>query len=809
MRNILLSLLLMSVGFCMAKLPFETHEFRHIYSHKLTDSMNLMSYADLKGDGSEHMILSFPQMQGSAILVQDIWGKSISQVNIAEGVINNIQVIPDPGGRSPWMFASVNTGSAVYMMGVNYTWGSPRSREERIFEAYPRADNLMDIPAYSWNAVLQAKLLEDIDQDGKPELVALALDGYSVNPRGIMAFDFETGALKWFFRSPTNFQSMLFDDFDGDGYKEFILGNIAHNNTELSFNALDDKNGYAVILDRYGKLVQAELMIKDRGEVRMQSADVDQDGRIDIFAQLLKLGSGATSSAIVRMEFDGTRLQRSKQINVPGNLQTLNYPDFLFRFGSNSEHSILANNQMKGYEIYDINLNVIREGPKNISRLLVAGDFLQKGLTKFLVQSTEDELLLLNTKLELIASMRNPMPGKSKIHAHLVNKADKPYIALVHDSSLGYYEIHAISPLLYFYRFIKSYAMWIILLLLLLSIRLMIRLYRRHRALLSAANQSQSGFILVDRNYRIKFINKVAINLAIKYAPHAKVKSLKDCFPMLVDCVQNLKLSRVDYEDTELDIGGVSHKIHVEYFSGYGKSLLISISPPPRNADSEMLGWAETARRLSHHVRRHITNVLLALDPLDDSSHESQKEYLAMVREEIEKIRVFTHAFQRFTEMRSYELKLYDIIPHMEHALQQSHIPKTIKLIKNYKLSSINAFIEPIRFEEALINTINNATEAMADGGTLHISIRIFPKHKSPAGKLSVLVEIEDTGRGIPAKYMQDIWKPFFTTNQSGTGIGIPETRKILDSMRGSMDIQSEEGVGTTVSMWLKGEQDV
>jgi len=96
----------------------------------------------------------------------------------------------------------------------------------------------------------------------------------------------------------------------------------------------------------------------------------------------------------------------------------------------------------------------------------------------------------------------------------------------------------------------------------------------------------------------------------------------------------------------------------------------------------------------------------------------------------------------------------------------------------------------------------------MPEGGTLHISIREFPLHQSPGGNLSVLVEIEDSGKGIPQKYMEDIWKPFFTTNQSGTGIGIPETRKIVDSMGGLIDIQSEEGLGTTVSIWLKGSQD-
>jgi len=74
---------------------------------------------------------------------------------------------------------------------------------------------------------------------------------------------------------------------------------------------------------------------------------------------------------------------------------------------------------------------------------------------------------------------------------------------------------------------------------------------------------------------------------------------------------------------------------------------------------------------------------------------------------------------------------------------------------------------------------------------------------------LRVLIEIEDTGIGIPTKYLEDIWKPFFTTNQSGTGIGIPETKKIIDSMGGLMNIQSEEKVGTVVSIWLKGASDV
>ncbi len=100
---------------------------------------------------------------------------------------------------------------------------------------------------------------------------------------------------------------------------------------------------------------------------------------------------------------------------------------------------------------------------------------------------------------------------------------------------------------------------------------------------------------------------------------------------------------------------------------------------------------------------------------------------------------------------------------------------------------------------------INNAIDAMPGGGTLQILVKEMPPSASHFNNLKVLLEIEDSGAGIPQKYLEDIWKPFFTTKQSGTGIGIPESKKIIESMGGTMDIHSEEEVGTTVSFWLKG----
>ncbi len=66
-----------------------------------------------------------------------------------------------------------------------------------------------------------------------------------------------------------------------------------------------------------------------------------------------------------------------------------------------------------------------------------------------------------------------------------------------------------------------------------------------------------------------------------------------------------------------------------------------------------------------------------------------------------------------------------------------------------------------------------------------------------------VLVEIIDTGRGIPAKDLESVFDPFFTTKMSGAGMGLPLVRKIIDDHQGTIHITSRVGEGTRVVISL------
>ena len=90
-----------------------------------------------------------------------------------------------------------------------------------------------------------------------------------------------------------------------------------------------------------------------------------------------------------------------------------------------------------------------------------------------------------------------------------------------------------------------------------------------------------------------------------------------------------------------------------------------------------------------------------------------------------------------------------------------------------------------------------NAIDAMPDGGVLKIGSRTHGDR--------VLVEVSDTGVGIPRENITKIFEPFFTTKEigKGTGLGLAVCYGILTEHDGSLDVQSTPGVGTTFTISL------
>ncbi len=119
---------------------------------------------------------------------------------------------------------------------------------------------------------------------------------------------------------------------------------------------------------------------------------------------------------------------------------------------------------------------------------------------------------------------------------------------------------------------------------------------------------------------------------------------------------------------------------------------------------------------------------------------------------------------------------------------------KNISVIKNYNTK--NATLEiPTSFYHVFINIIKNAYDAMEQGGQLQVRV------SDARGDNSVLATFSDSGKGIPEAIMEDVTKPFFTTKEDGTGLGLPLCKKITNGFGGDIVLRNRRSGGCEVSV--------
>jgi two-component system sensor histidine kinase HydH len=98
--------------------------------------------------------------------------------------------------------------------------------------------------------------------------------------------------------------------------------------------------------------------------------------------------------------------------------------------------------------------------------------------------------------------------------------------------------------------------------------------------------------------------------------------------------------------------------------------------------------------------------------------------------------------------------------------------------------------LDPDRMAQCLLNLYLNAIEAMPSGGALRIAV-------DRATDDSLVIEVRDTGAGIPTEHLSRIFDPYFTTKSSGTGLGLAIVHKIVEAHAGRIYVFSEAGQGT------------
>ena len=128
-------------------------------------------------------------------------------------------------------------------------------------------------------------------------------------------------------------------------------------------------------------------------------------------------------------------------------------------------------------------------------------------------------------------------------------------------------------------------------------------------------------------------------------------------------------------------------------------------------------------------------------------------------------------------------------------AFQESHI----RIVRQFPRRPISLMADGKQLEQVFLNILFNAQEVMKGGGELVVKVG----SARVAGKKGVVVKIADTGGGIPLKVLNNIFNPFYTTKETGTGLGLPISNRIVTNHGGKIQIENRPEEGATFSVLL------
>jgi signal transduction histidine kinase len=208
---------------------------------------------------------------------------------------------------------------------------------------------------------------------------------------------------------------------------------------------------------------------------------------------------------------------------------------------------------------------------------------------------------------------------------------------------------------------------------------------------------------------------------------------------------------------------------------------------------------AQLASGIAHEIRNPLNFISLSVDHL---STLRSVEASGRKDEQGDLIRKTKAEIQRVNQMVANFLDLgRELVLHPIHLRADLPLEEVLGLnslrIRDLGISIERDYCDPIpvveididRMKSCYQNLINNAADAMPNGGILKISIRVDAN--------SVKLAFEDTGEGIRPDDLSKIWEPYFTTKKTGTGLGLAISKRLVEAHGGSIEIFSTPGKGT------------
>ncbi len=197
-----------------------------------------------------------------------------------------------------------------------------------------------------------------------------------------------------------------------------------------------------------------------------------------------------------------------------------------------------------------------------------------------------------------------------------------------------------------------------------------------------------------------------------------------------------------------------------------------------------------------NNIKTILTVLKAKLEHMDQIPLENIRTYVERTLEEIvrlEELLKLLRNFNMFDDPKPENIDLMAFFGTFMTIAELDALNRGIKIKTDFSFEARYGYIDSRALHQAILNVFTNALDALVDCETPEIRMSLYRL----GGR--ICIKIKDNGSGIPRDQLKNLFNPFFTTKEKGTGLGLVITRNILTKMNSTIEIQSEHGQGTTV----------
>jgi two-component system sensor histidine kinase AtoS len=336
------------------------------------------------------------------------------------------------------------------------------------------------------------------------------------------------------------------------------------------------------------------------------------------------------------------------------------------------------------------------------------------------------------------------------------------------------------------------------------------------KALLSGLRE---GVLTLDQDLRVERVNRAAAEL-LGYQPREMEGQViqdvlvgpKDVRPLLLDALgHDLQTEETAWTFHRRDGTAFPAFLRVLPTGSAGRArLLLVLGDRSEHQAAETRNEVLTQRALlgevsaifAHEVRNPINNISTGVQlvssrlgpdhPLHDSLERIRKECIRL-----DQLMSDVLFFARPLELKMEPLELAEMIRRLLERWKPRLSQSSVHIHTAFDPAAGRALADPRTLEQVVVNLLTNALQAMAQGGTL--SVTLAPSVDGQA----IDLKVADTGPGIPPDVVERIFDPFFTTKKDGTGLGLAISRRIVAAHKGALHVESYAGAGTVFTIRL------